>query len=485
MGVGWHGAVSALALLVGLATPARAQQELPPLVSYCAPGGPEARAARDAVRALQGAIEDPGVSLEALAARYAALREGPCFAPASHFAPSFGSRAALRVWWDEGGGEWLHHFARGHAPGSALEIVIPPEARPALSLEASPRDHRLRSLLCSETDEACGRETAGWTLRAQAAFDAHAARERERARHAALRVAEEGDAEAATRATETSRFARCGELAREAPTLERFPRWRECISEMRDSVSALPVGRVQAPARGWLVLRGRRGHYQFCDEIRAYDLATGAAYVASSCGGLVLGSGGSVQGDATDAGRTSGASAGGLPVDALREAAWMLLLGPEVDRHHQPMRRVLLPIDVPSQYRSDVVGVMGRSSGWASSDQTRLRWAWVDGRRILAAGMLTWPSSDAAAEDHAASLVRVVEAALAPGCAPAALPRGLALGPASDGVSPIDADAASLRRAAEALETSLRGVRAPRCQPRPSNRRHGDFAPRTARRAVR
>ncbi|GAB4205956.1 MAG: hypothetical protein OHK0013_22220 [Sandaracinaceae bacterium] len=438
-------------------------QDAPSLVDYCAEGGSEASAARDAVRALGDAIEDPSVPLAAIEQRYRALVATPCFALASHFAPRFRSRAVLRVWWEEGGEDWLHHFANGHTAGSALEVVIPPEERPALSLEASPPDHPLRSLLCSETDEACGRETAGWTLRAQAAFDAHAARERVSECERSERAIAEGDVEWAAHATEASRFDSCAREASRAPTLERFPRWRACISGMRDHVSALPVGRIRAPTRGWLVLRGRRGHYQFCDEIRAYDLATGSAYIATSCSALVLGSGGTVQGAATDAARTSRVVTGRLPLEALREAAWMLLLGTEVDRSHMTARYVPLPIDMPTRHRADYLGSVGHGSGSGSSAQTHLQWAWVDEGRVRVDGTLTWPDSDAAAEDHAASLFRIAEAALALGCAPTPIPRGLPLGDDAGGVSALDADADSLRRAADALEGSLRAARAPRC----------------------
>lgn len=46
---------------------------------------------------------------------------------------------------------------------------------------------------------------------------------------------------------------------------------------------------LRAPSHGWFILRGRRGHYRFSDEVRAYDLATGAAYVARSEAALALG----------------------------------------------------------------------------------------------------------------------------------------------------------------------------------------------------
>lgn len=456
--------VAALLVAAPGLSAATARGQEAPLASYCAPGSADASAAAEAVRAFGAAIDDPGETLATLAARYQALRALACFAPASDAALSFRSRAALRAWWAEGGLDWMWQFTRGHTPGAALEVVLPPDERPALSLEASPADHRLRALLCAEGDEACGRETAGWMLRAEAAFVAHAARERERARRQAEESAADGDDESGPSGGEAERYAYCTREATHVPPAERFPLWRGCVAGARQQTSALPVGRVRAPTRGWLVVRGRRGHYAFCDETRVYDLATGAAYVASSCSALALGGDGSVRTAETDAARRGAAVAGRLPVDALREAAWMLLLLDEVDAHHASELTIPLPIDVPTRFRADSSAGMGFGSHWSSSAQTRLAWAWVDGARVLAEGTLTWPISDRAAEDHAASLLRVAEAALTPGCVPAALPRGLALGTTSSAVSPVDADAASLRRAEDTVIAALRGLRAPRCR---------------------
>ncbi len=51
---------------------------------------------------------------------------------------------------------------------------------------------------------------------------------------------------------------------------------------------ALPLGDVKAPDTGWLVIAGRRGHYEFCDTVRAYDLETGAAFIDDNCSELTL-----------------------------------------------------------------------------------------------------------------------------------------------------------------------------------------------------
>nr|WP_128798116.1 hypothetical protein [Corallococcus coralloides] len=60
--------------------------------------------------------------------------------------------------------------------------------------------------------------------------------------------------------------------------------------------SQLELGRIRAPMDGWLVIRGRRGHYSFCDQLDAFHLGTGTLYRSSSCSGLALKSDGRVDG---------------------------------------------------------------------------------------------------------------------------------------------------------------------------------------------
>ncbi len=430
-------------------------------IDYCAARSAGSTQAQARVRAFGAAIDDPQETLSSLQARYRALFDGPCLeqAAASPVEPSFRSRAALRAWWAEGGLDWLWHYAMGRAPGEPFEVVWPPDERPALSLEASPAEHRLRGLLCAEGDASCGLETTGWALRAERAFAAHAGRERERA------VVLARHAEVGPDGAERARIGACARQADQTAATTRFPAWSACVAQARDRATALPVGRLRAPSRGWLVIRGRRGHYGFCDEVRAYDLGTGAAYVASSCSALALRTDGSVHGGATDAARRPSVTAGRLPVDALREAAWMLLVMEEVDHEHATTARAALPPSVSSSWEPGLgFGGSGSGSAWSTSAQTTLSWAWVDGDRALAEGTLTWPDSYRAAEDHAAQLVRVAEAALAPGCAPAVLPRRLSLGSGGGGVSGIDAEPSALRQTEDALASALRGLRAPRCR---------------------
>jgi hypothetical protein len=79
--------------------------------------------------------------------------------------------------------------------------------------------------------------------------------------------------------------------------------------------------------------------------------------------------------------------------------------------------------------------------GNGSSAHTSIAWE-LDGGGAIAKGDLMWPNSWRAGETHAGELVRVVEAGVAPGCAPARLPKGVARGRAG-AIHPIDADPSS------------------------------------------
>jgi hypothetical protein len=333
-------------------------------------------------------------------------------------------------------------------------VLFPPDEPPVLAAEDLPRDHALRSLLCSAGDESCGRETAGWALRAGDAFRAHGLA-------------------GAPLAAAPGREALAERCRREAMAVNedlRYARWYGCVAAGLPRDAVLPLGRVRAPARGWLVLRGRRGHYHFCDEARAYDLATGAAWIATSCGGLVLQNGGSVDFDATDRNRAGSVVTGVLPIDALREAVWMLLLADQVEVVRRQAELVPLPRGLEPRLPSDgsIFGSVADSM-WFTSAQTTLAWSWIDGGRVRAEGTLVWPSSYRAAETHAASLVRTAEAALAPGCPPAALPRAFdaAFDAASShgGVSSLDADPVGRTRVSDRLADRLRRHR-PACPTR-------------------
>jgi hypothetical protein len=230
----------------------------------------------------------------------------------------------------------------------------------------------------------------------------------------------------------------------------------ECLSEHRLRGWALPLGRVREPERGWLVIRGRRGHYEFCDQLGVYDVETGAAYVAKSCSGLHLRPGGEVNFEATDASRKAAVEVGRVKVENLREAVWMMLLAPVAQEAFLSADYFPLPQGmIPTPPDPDASRRIAGSFGW-NSGQTQLGWSWLtsDGQ-TLASGTLRWPSSYSAPEAHAADLLRIAELGLISECPPARLPVFAPSAPQS-GVSARDAEPQELAALQGELATSLR-----------------------------
>ena len=121
------------------------------------------------------------------------------------------------------------------------------------------------------------------------------------------------------------------EKVSDADMSQRYQPWRACVERARPKQVALPLGDFKAPETGWLVIAGRRGHYEFCDTIRAYHLGTGAAFIDDSCSALELQSDGQIDRAATNKGRARRVTAGVVPTENLREALWMLLLRGETE----------------------------------------------------------------------------------------------------------------------------------------------------------
>jgi hypothetical protein len=361
------------------------------------------------------------------------------------------SAIALKTFWEKGGRRWLEHYLKLGAPQAAGQVqhsVIAPTMPQTLTEESSP-SHPLRSLLCSSDDLVCGRATRGWGQRAEQAFESFARGQR-------LRWAAHDPKGSAIQSEQS-----CSQLAKALPEVERYAGWQECIATLQLRVAALPLGGIAAPDAGWLLVRGRRGHYAFCDELRAYDLATGAAYVARSCSRLALGHTGRVDPATTDAARRVESHAGRVVVDNLREAAWMILLAADVQ---QPAVRDGAAIAIPSHVTVNRTAKKPpRRAAYAlgkSSDQTRLAWSYLRRGRVVHHGTLTWPSSyDAAAQDHAAKLLHVAEQGFEAGCPPARLPTELDFGKSQPAVSPVDASRKSLVTVHDELLEALQGLR--------------------------
>lgn len=374
------------------------------------------------------------------------LRDAPTLAADSGY--------ALKQWWKDGGGRWwLRHYLEltiPRTPNSFPTSVVAPTVRRTLSLETR-KKHPLRELLCSVQDAACGTETRGWSLRADDFFKRFAAAKRGHW----LDGDQKSDAPPSVDV--------CIARARKGPAAARYVAWRHCLDEARPKVARFPIGAVKAPTRGWLLLRGRRGHYSFCDEVRAYDLATGAAYVAKSCSGLALVSDGSVDGAKTDDARKDETLVGTVPRDALREATWMMLLASEVQEDVVEAWGFALPVGVEPQRPPSEMG-SSHSSFTVSSGQTRLAWSYMPDGASVSSSDLTWPEDyNHPGREHAVSLLRIAEAGFVAGCAPASPPATLDWGTAKSAVSPIDAKASTLRKVDQELEVALGKARSQAC----------------------
>jgi hypothetical protein len=350
------------------------------------------------------------------------------------------SALSLKTFWEDGARAWFEAgLALADPEVKRRRFWVLPGVRNTL---AHTPTHPLASLLCAPRDAACGQETEGWTLRADRSMRDFAAAKRAKAR----RKASVGE----KTALDPSECA-----PPEGKSMD-FHAWAECVASTTPRSQVLPLGRLRAPSTGWLVIAGRRGHYQFCDEIRAYDLETGAAYIAASCGGLQL-SPKAVDHDGTNARRRFGVRMGRLSRDNLREAAWMILLWKQVGK---PIVRFGHAVVIPPHLKAEASPVRSTTvdfgSTTVSSAQTALRWHLTAEGAALGQGRLNWPLDyDDAAAQHAVFSLRVAEAAFVEGCVPARLPHTLSAPPGRGGVSRVDARPGDLDAVQQTLWSAL------------------------------
>jgi hypothetical protein len=248
----------------------------------------------------------------------------------------------------------------------------------------------------------------------------------------------------------------CAALVTKQPARKRFSAWRQCQEARQLEQVAFPIGRTRAPTAGWLLVEGRRGHHTFCDEARAYHLATGSAYRIASCSGLALQPGGSVDHRATDRGRALTIEIGHLPVDALREAAWLLVLLDELE--HRVVAGgfgIYLPKGMPVFSNTEELGSLGGSilGVSSSSADTVLSWRVLDADRLLKSGALTCSPTrlDDAEEEYAVTLLRVAEAGFVAGCPDVLPPDKSLLESPRPSAHRLDTDQSSLSLAVQAI----------------------------------
>lgn len=211
--------------------------------------------------------------------------------------------------------------------------------------------------------------------------------------------------------------------------------------------AALPLGAFKAPGDGWLVVRDVHGS---CADLRAYDLANGAALAATECAGAVTKS-----------------RAGRVSVAALREAAWMLALSTVAD---EEVRVESESFEVPEEVDIALplaLGASGFSSYGCRFGGGVRHWSWMRARGGALSGQvggqLRLPSRTTSAEEHATELLAIVDDAFDSTCAPSGLPKSVdwtSPGPAVSGRAEADLGGPGPDPAREALR---RAAAAPSC----------------------
>ncbi len=287
--------------------------------------------------------------------------------------------------------------------GHAVQ-VLPPSLVPDLGAQEKAA---IAALRCTATDGSCG-PAASYVMRAEGAFDARYA----------IEIASHQSRSDDSYSIHLEIPARaCAEwLSRDpdAPRPKTYEAWVSCMTSRVPRNTRFAVRDLRAPTKGWLVLRGHRGHYAVADEIRAYDLATGAAYVASNFQGLV------------SPGTPTGMSAftGRVDPGQLREVAFMLRARPALVRVRTRIFYAEIPESLSLALSKD--GAFPGEEEWGrvvmrSSDETTIHALLRDGNDRYE-GTFTWPESFWWPDTHLVDLVEIMEAGLVRGCAPAKLP---------------------------------------------------------------
>ena len=401
----------------------------------CDPEGADFRVAREELRALETDIEsladldDPGPLL----ARIDALLENSCMGISrmSSVPRAAQSGLALRTWWTRGGMSWLAaslNVARGDQPPA---LVLPPTMPSTLSLETHP-DHPLAPLLCSLHDQACADSTGGWRARALQVTTA---------RYWTL---------------EDEYYEYCEQSASDRNADDPFAYWAGCVFRAEGTHMDFPLGGLRAPSRGWLVLEGRRGHYSFCDELHAYDLATGSAHVVRRCSGLELNNDASVNEDAVASRSRLEVKRGTVPPDNVRELAWMLLVADHtVSPAISETTDLTLPETIAAPRGPRTLDIAARRE-IRGSNQTTLHWSLSSPVLGSLEGSLHWPPAyNPSPLEHAAMLWSVAEEGIASTCPPRSIPKTLPLAPTLGGVSTLDASPETLDQTHHVLKAAL------------------------------
>jgi hypothetical protein len=393
-------------------------------ITRCPPNSAAYADARARVTAFERAIEAlrPGDDVTPVRAQLTALLEHRCLALGSidDALPAAITAHSIAQWWTEGGGGWVDDLLgdRANSGPFARHVSFGPTELRSLVLEEQ-QTSALVDILCPAESEACGRETAPFSLRFRELLRGRDAVEQQR------RESRDDD----PRRDEESWSDACARTARARPTDQRYATWRLCVAEHEQPrQSAPPRGYFRAPT-GWLIVQGRRGHHSYCDSLRAVHLASGASFEARQCSAMAF-----VRRFRGDSGQERGLElrTGTASATAMQEATLAMVLAPFVTRDAREQIGLEVPSGIAVRYGAPVYGGM-HVSGWYSSDQSTLRWSWISSGCLRAHGTLRWPESADPAGSAAAHLLAVAEATIDEAQSPAvALPRWVVPSPASE-----------------------------------------------------
>jgi hypothetical protein len=374
----------------------------------------------------------------------------PCLAHVARFlTPPYvgdgGSTHEIRNW----DGELISALSAsvgGFSIDSGRRVLYAP---PAYGVPLSPAERSaLGNFLCPDGVTACGHAQT-FVARAQRAFDA---REAKRAAHNAEHDYQDCD------------WVTNGPIGPGTP----FDQWVDCINFVLPLTYRYPDLRWRAPTRGWLILRGPSNidSHPYELAVRAYDLATGAAYLVRSVVPVRGLAGPHESCRVADAGdlQLEGIT-GNVAVDGVRELAFVLGTATAPRPIRVPAYRIPVPdglsLDVTPR-RADAPFPDLQEHGYRSEEQAEVAFSLVDDGHTLASGNFTRPDSWNAIEDHADKLLADVEGGLERGCARAPLPRRLGHG-TQNSVICVGPRGEQLIPLMTVLDRALERLRATRC----------------------
>jgi hypothetical protein len=383
------------------------------------------------IRAIEERLDQPDADPKLALDELRAVLQRPCLTQLklAYGLPKQASLQRVKQVFDQGLATALVEVAAGihrNSTGERLQ-TLPPELVPELD---DKQRAAIAPLRCIATDGSCALAQS-YIRRAEAAFDNRFS-------------------------TKNMRAELCAhDPSSDAERAPRYDEWIGCVSSRGQRNHRFAETALRVPKTGWLVVRGRRGHHQYSDELRAYDLATGAAYVATNSGAR-FGPARQPLGPASYAGRVDPAH--------VRELAFMLLARDAIVPVRTDQVSAVLPADVSLELSPDGAADVihyGPLSMYSSAE-TLIGFRYVDGK-LSKSGDLHWPSAYDDVDAHIVELVQVMEAGLARGCVPSKLPRPETLeGPG--GMLSFEATLDTENASAVALERALYGLRAPACK---------------------